>query len=121
MGNRLVRYRAELNARKTIGGLQEIPHSVAIDGDVGFAVAVVVRRDRFIGCRAELRAEKSITTAEQIPDSVSENSDVGLAVAVVIRRDWSVAALPKRDAVKLSRRTVQPIPISRRRSKDRDV
>ncbi len=67
-----VRRRSEINRVESIGGrFQTIPRTTAVNGDVGFAVAVVIRRNGFVADLSELRNDKRIILAAvDIPNAV---------------------------------------------------
>ena len=65
-GDRNVTARSELMRRElSVGALHDIPRSVTIDGNIGFAVAVVIARNRFIRIQAPINTVKSVVGTSQ--------------------------------------------------------
>ena len=97
--------------------LDDIPNAVPINGDVCFAVAVVVARHGFVGCQAPLISQRRIIRASQnkpnaASRNLSENRKVRSAVAVVIARNDSVAVCAERLRPKSVAATLHYIPSS---------
>ncbi len=80
----------EDRAESAAGTSQNIPIAAAHDRHVGFAVAVVIRRNGLVGGYSERDAGETELTSLNIPSAVAVNGDIGFAVAVVIGLDRSV-------------------------------
>ena len=64
----------------------KIPSPAAKDGDIGFTVAVVIRRNRRIRRQTELPVARLIVCGlRDVPSAVAENGDVGFFITVVIQ------------------------------------
>ncbi len=69
--------------------MHDIPSAVAVDGDVGSSVTVVIARHGFIRVQAPLNCLKNIVrTSQDIPNAargnLPENGKVSASVAIVI-------------------------------------
>src|SRR3712207_7510056 len=54
--------------------IEPIPNAVAENGNVGFAVAVIIGGREFVGCQTELRGCKTLRRTIQIPNRSEEHT-----------------------------------------------
>src|SRR6478735_3228692 len=104
-GNRNVAIGAEGTYRiARIRTTDYVPHAGrrAEDRDVGFPIAVEVRRSGQVRRKAEQRRAKTFRRRQKVPDRIgrTENSDVRAAVAVVIALNGLISVEAELDSVK---------------------